>query len=97
MGRPAARVGDMQSGHDCFPPTNAILGSPNVKINGMPAMLVGGQYAPHCCPKKGCHPVIQSTGSGTVKINGRPAARLGDSVACGAATISGSGNVLIGG
>lgn len=97
MGKPAARVGDMHSGHDCFPPTNAILGSANVKINGMQAMNVGSQYQVHCCPKKGCHQVIQSTGSATVKINGKPAARLGDQTACGAATITGSSNVMIGG
>lgn len=97
MGRPAARQGDMQSGHGCFPPTNAIMGSPNVKINGKMAMTIGGQYTVHCCPKKGCHPVVQSGGSGTVKINGKPASRLGDSVACGGATISGSSNVMIGG
>lgn len=97
MGKPAARVGDMHSGHSCFPPTNAINGSPNVKINGMQAMKVGGQYQQHCCPKKGCHPVVQSSGSGTVMINGVPASRLGDMTGCGAVTISGSGNVLIGG
>jgi uncharacterized Zn-binding protein involved in type VI secretion len=97
MGKPAARVGDMHSGHGCFPPTNAVVGSPNVKINGRQAMMVGGMYQTHCCPKKGCHPPIQSSGSGTVRINGRPASRLGDMTGCGAATISGSSNVLIGG
>lgn len=97
MGRPAARVGDMQSGHGCFPPTNAIKGSTNVRINGKPAMIVGGQYAPHCCPKPGCHPVVQASGSGSVRINGRPASRLGDRTGCGGATITGSSNVLIGG
>ena len=97
MGKPAARVGDMHSGHGCFPPTNAVVGSPNVKVNGRQAMMVGAMYQTHCCPKKGCHPPIQSSGSGTVRINGRPASRLGDMTGCGAATISGSSNVLIGG
>ena len=94
MGRPAARVGDTQVGHGCFPPTNAIVGSSNVFVNGRPAMNVGGQYAPHCCAKNGCHPVVQASGSGTVRINGRPAARLGDKCGCGGSVITGSGNVF---
>lgn len=96
MGKPAARVGDLQSGHQCFPPSSAVVGSQNVKINGQNAMMVGGMYQTHCCPKKGCHPPIQSSGSSTVFINGVPASALGDSTTCGSVTISGSVNVLIG-
>ena len=97
MGRPAGRVGDMQSGHGCYPPTNAIRGTPRVKINGRPALNIGSQYQPHCCPKPGCHPVTQVSGSCTVTVGGAPASRIGDSCGCGGKTISGSGNVLIGG
>lgn len=97
MGKPATRVGDMHSGHACFPPTNAIKGCTTVKVNGMPLMNVGGMYVQHCCPVPGCHPVVQATGSGTVIANGTPATRIGDKTACGATVVSGSGNVLIGG
>lgn len=97
MGKPATRVGDMQSGHGCFPPTNAIKGTSNVFINGKPAMIVGGQYVTHCCPLPGCHPVILGSGSGTVSINGAPAGRIGDKIACGGSVITGSSNVFIGG
>lgn len=97
MGKPAARVGDMQSGHGCFPPTNAVKGTPRVLINGKPAMTVGGMYVSHCCPKAGCHPPTQASGSGTVRMGGSPSARIGDRIGCGGSTITGSSNVLVGG
>ena len=96
-GKPAGRLGDAQSGHGCFPPTNCISGSGNVLTNKKPAMRVGDKFVSHCCPKKGCHPPVLAAGSGSVKINGRPAGRIGDSVACGGNVMVGSGNVLIGG
>lgn len=97
MGRPATRQGDKQIGHGCFPPTNAIVGSPNVSTNGKQAMMVGGQYVQHCCPKAGCHPVILGQGSSSVFINGKPAGRMADKTACGGTVINGSSNVFIGG
>lgn len=95
----AVRVGDIQSGHSCHcPPTNALTGSPNVFINGYPAVRVGDFYGPHGCPP--ClvpvHPVVQLTGSSSVFINGCSAARVGDLTACGSAIVTGSDNVLIG-
>ncbi len=97
MGKPASRLGDSHSGHGCFPPTNSVRGSPNVKINGAPALRVGDQFVVHCCPKNGCHPPTVATGSGSVNINGRAAARIGDKTGCTATIISGSSNVFIGG
>lgn len=97
MGRPTGRLGDMQSGHGCFPPTNSTRGSNNVMVNGRPALTVGSSYVPHCCPKQGCHPVTQARGSSSVRINGKPVARIGDKVGCGGSLIVGSGNVLTGG
>lgn len=96
-GKPAGRIGDVQSGHGCFPPTNCISGSGNVKTNKKPAMRVGDKFVTHCCPKKGCHPPVLASGSSSVKINGRPAGRLGDPCGCGGKVMVGSGNVLIGG
>ena len=97
MGKPASRVGDSHGGHGCFPPTNAVRGSPNVKINGVPALRVGDPFVVHCCPKNGCHTPAMATGSATVNINGLPAARIGDMTGCTATVISGSSNVFIGG
>ena len=45
MGLPAARLGDIGSGHSChYPPSPAVEGSPNVIINGRPAMRKGDAY-----------------------------------------------------
>ena len=95
-GKPAGRLGDQHCGHSCFPPTSLVSASVNVKINQKGAMRVGDSYQPHCCGPS-CHGVTQASGSSTVIINGKPAGRLGDSTACGATVISGSGNVIVGG
>ena len=38
---PQCRLGDMADGHPPYPPTNAIKGSPNVMVNGKPAVRLG--------------------------------------------------------
>lgn len=99
MGRPALRLGDLGSGHDChFPTTPAIEGSPNVFINSRPAVREGDAYMPHGCPscKQPLHPRKLLQGSTSVFINDKPAGRLGDPIDCGGAAISGSPNVFIG-
>lgn len=97
MGKPACRLGDIHSGHGCFPPTKAISGSGNVIINGKPALRVGDSFVSHGCPKIPPHGVKAGTGSSSVFTNSKPAVRIGDKTACGATMIVGSGNVLIGG
>ncbi len=99
-GKPAARIGDIGSGHGChFPPTPAIQGSPNTLINNRPAVRQGDMYAPHPCPAcpQPPHPRNLSAGSPTVLINNKQAGRIGDPINCGGANSTGSGNVLIGG
>lgn len=66
----------------------AVQGSPNVFINGQPAVRKGDVY------QSEAHPASQ--GSATVNINGKPAVRVGDSVAGHATASSGSNNVFIG-
>lgn len=39
----AARLNDIGKGHDCFPDTPVIAGSPNVIINGQPAARPGDE------------------------------------------------------
>lgn len=98
-GKPSTRLGDIGSGHGChFPPTPSIEASPDVDIDGIPAVRQGDAYAPHACA--GCpapeHPRSLSVGSGSVYINGRPAGRVGDAISCGGAADAGSGTVFIG-
>ncbi|MDR2573374.1 MAG: PAAR domain-containing protein, partial [Desulfovibrio sp.] len=66
----AARKGDKAQHGDTQ--LTAVQGSPNVFINGQPAVRVGDVYQGEA------HPASQ--GSATVNINGKPAVRIGDSV-----------------
>lgn len=68
-------------------------GSGNTTINGSNAAITGGSVA--TCALHGAAPI--ASGSGSVFINGSNAARLGDVSGCGAAVVSGSGDVYIGG
>jgi uncharacterized Zn-binding protein involved in type VI secretion len=67
---PQVRLGDICTGHGCFPPRPCISGSPNVFANSIPVHRIGDKWPPHCCPKKGCHPSTQCSGSPNVFSNG---------------------------
>lgn len=76
----------------------AILGSPTVFVNSLPAVRVGDVGIHAVC----CGPNMYKTakGSGTVFINGKKAVRKGDKTThCGGSgkMIMGSGNVFTGG
>lgn len=101
MSLPAARLGDICSGHPvCFPSRPNIQGSPDVFINGIPAHRQGDTWAIHCkqCGKdRPCHGSILAKGSPTVYTNGRQQGRVTDPVACGSFILTGSPNVFVGG
>jgi uncharacterized Zn-binding protein involved in type VI secretion len=76
----------------------AIMGSPDVMVNGLAALRIGdpGIHAACCGPNTW----VAAMGSGTVYINNIPAHRLGDMTAhCGGvgSLITGSSNVIVGG
>ncbi|WP_147112937.1 PAAR domain-containing protein [Tateyamaria sp. syn59] len=89
-----SRKSDTCSGHGCFPSSSAIGGSPDVEINGIPALRQGDAVAPHGCGKCKPHGRSVSGGSPTVFVNGRPLARVGDSIDCGGSVAAGSGDVF---
>lgn len=92
----ATRLGDMASDHDGAPPTPGIEASPNVTIDGIPAMRQGDAFESHACPDESEHSRSLSGGSGSVFINGKPAGRVGDAISCGGTVIEGSTSVTIG-
>lgn len=99
MSKPAARVGDKSTGHDCWPPTTLVSGSSNVMANGVPVALIGSKWKPHtrkCKPKK-THTEVCVSGSSSVYVNGKPMCRVGDKLQHGDTIASGSGNVYAGG
>ena len=71
-------------------PSGAIsAGSPNVKVNGLPAA--------RATDPDSCDASKLAQGSRLVAINGLPATRVGDKTTCGAVVVQGSPNVVIGG
>ncbi|MFL6712416.1 MAG: PAAR domain-containing protein [Sulfurifustis sp.] len=75
-----------------------VKGSTNVFINFLPAARATDTHACLMPPLAGPHPSNPiAQGSKTVLINNLPAARQLDKTGCGAAIVSGSANVLIGG
>lgn len=107
MGAPQGRLGDLGQvpvdahgcpacPHSCVGP--ALQGSPDVNVNGRPALRQGdsGVHAVCCGPNQW----VAAKGSATVFINGAPAHRQGDThTHCGGSgqLIMGSANVLVGG
>lgn len=91
----AARLGDLCTGHGCWPPRTGINASPDVFINGISAHREGDAWNVHCCDGS-CHPGTVESGSNSVYINGRPAARIGDSINCGSLIAEGSTDTFIG-
>lgn len=83
----AALLGHMHSGAGENSPAPAVEGSPNVFIDGVPALRAGDHFA------DGSQVV---SGAAHVKINGKPAARMGDTVSNGASVAQGCPRVRIG-
>ena len=94
------RLGDVSTGHGCFPPTN-LAATPVSKtyVNGILAGVVSGgcQYTAHSCGIV-VHPNTSrtpSSGASKTYIEGNPAARIGDNISCGDACGQGSTNTFI--
>lgn len=91
----AVRLGDICSGHGCYPSRQNDQGSPDVFVNNLPSHRQGDSWAQHCCPDEGCHDSVAANGSPNVFVNGKPKCRVGDSVACGSTMVTGSADVIV--
>lgn len=91
MSKPAARLGDKDTGHPGAGPTPIITASSDVIINGKGAARKGDKLKKH---HKGTRAITR--GANSVLINGKPAARVSDTINCGGVIIQGSNNVFIG-
>jgi len=94
---PLSYLGCTMAGIGCFIPSVAIMGSPTVFTQNMPAHRLGDMGAPHVCPPVAVCPPITVLGSTTVLINNMPAARLGDITSCGGFLMMGNFQVIVGG
>jgi uncharacterized Zn-binding protein involved in type VI secretion len=94
------RLGDITTGHGCYPPTVSIQASPNVFANAKGIVRdspqPGDAYAIHCCvnPPHDCHQGLLALGSPNVFVNGKEAGRIGDPLTCGDHVAQGSPNVF---
>jgi len=88
MGIPVTRLGDLCTGHGCWPPRPCDQGSPNVFSDGIKIHRETDHWATHCCVS--CHDSVLARGSSKVFVNGLPISRIGDPVACGSAVAEGS-------
>ena len=86
------RLGDLCTGHGCWPSRANVSASPNVFANGIKAHRVGDAWATHCCGPL-CHSSVLASGSPNVYANNIKIGRIGDSVACGSTVATGSPNV----
>lgn len=94
------RLGDMSTGHACYPPTQLVKTTATKSyINGK---LVGlkdpqSQFATHVCGNT-VHPQSQRyiIGGATKSfIEGKPIARIGDDISCGDACAQGSNDSFV--
>lgn len=95
-----SRLGDMSTGHGCFPPTDMVL-TPVTKtfFNGIIAGVKdsGCQFATHSCGIV-VHTQAErfvTSGAGKTYIEGISAARIGDDIGDGDAIAEGSANSFI--
>ncbi|MDB6183278.1 PAAR domain-containing protein [Paracoccus fistulariae] len=89
-----SRKTDLGAGHDRCAGTPAISGSPDVELNGLPALRLGDRLEPHSCSKHKPHERTVAEGSSTVFVNGRSLVRIGDAIDCGGEMAQGSPNVF---
>lgn len=79
----------MSEGHIAHGPKDALTGSPNVFVNGIPVQRVGDVW-------REPHYTELNTGSFTVFVNGKGMGRVGDTLACGDSVATGSNDVFCG-
>ena len=89
------RLGDVCTGHGCYPPRVNDEASTNVFVNGIGVHREGDHWVTHTCGDN-THDGILETGSSTVFVNGIPAARIGDPISCGSLSAQGSPSVFFG-
>lgn len=92
-----ARLGDIDTGHGCWPSRPNTQGSENVYVNNIPAHRQGDAWAVHTCPSiPESHGSVLAQGSSTVYVNNKQLGYVGAPVACGGTVAQGSNSVYVG-
>lgn len=95
MAKGVVRLGDLCSGHGCWPPRPNDTASPNVFTNSKAQHRQTDHWVVHCCLD--CHDGNSVRGSSSVYVNGLQIFREGDPVDCGSVGMEHSPNVFAGG
>lgn len=77
-----ARLFDICTGHQCWPPRPNIMGSHDTFCNFLPVHRMTDAWAVHCC-YVACHPGTLASGAFRTLTNWLPTGRCGDFVSCG--------------
>lgn len=99
IGKGAARIGDMTSGHDGYPGTPIVTGSATMICDGKGVACIGDKCADHDKSHGHNHTPVITGGSSFVKVDSIPLAMVGSEVAgnCSSANkvVSGSSTLII--
>ena len=77
------RIGDVTTGHGCFPPTTIISSaSPSEFVDGLAIARVGDRILPHTCGKN-THDGVVAAGSTSYQSDGVAVAFIGAPISCG--------------
>lgn len=90
-----SRLGDLCTGHECYPPRPSMSSSEDVFGNDIGVVRFSDLFEVHCCDGS-CHDGTVSEASPTVFVNDLPLARVGDMISCGSAISQGSENIFSG-
>lgn len=77
------------SGHDGFPPRQAVSGESGFRVNGIPVLVDGSPFNTHAKPKSPPHGGVAVGTKSSFKINGNTVALVGDPVSCGSTIVTG--------
>jgi len=93
----AARLGDICTGHGCYPSRPNDQASPNCFVNNLGHHRQSDHWTTHCCPPiPACHDSFLQSGSSVTFVNSLEAGRIGDPVACGSYVLTGSPDTDVG-
>lgn len=89
------RLGDICTGHGCWPSRANNSASPSVHADNLPVHRQGDSWEVHCCLAV-CHDSTLLSGSGSVYVENRQLGRVTDPIACGSTVQTGSTTVFVG-
>jgi uncharacterized Zn-binding protein involved in type VI secretion len=89
------RLGDISTGHGCFPPRPNTSARSTVFADGIPVHCKGDSWATHNCGNSS-HDGVLIGASSSASAEGKGLGRTGDAISCGDTVAEGSPTVFSG-